>query len=59
MVIFSQPIQMQLYKKQQIFSKFFALYLKSTSNFEDFEKKKMTLIGSVFSKLETAKEMVS
>ena len=50
---------MQLYKKQQIFSKFFALYLKSTSNFEDFEKKKMTLIGTVFSKLETAKEMVS
>ena len=35
----TQPIQMQLYKKQNIFSQFFFAFLKSTSNFEHFEKK--------------------
>ena len=41
-----------------MFCQFFAGYLKSTSNFEHFEKK-MTHIGYVFSKLETAKDKVS
>ena len=47
---------MQLSKKQ-IFLLFVATYLKSTSNIEELEKKNMTLIGYIFSKLETAKEV--
>ena len=34
-----QPFQMQLSKKANVFSQLFAAYLKSTSNFEHFEKK--------------------
>ena len=34
-----QPIQLQLSKRQKIFSEFFAAYLKCTSNFEHFEEK--------------------
>ena len=34
----TQPIQMQSSKTPQIFSKFFCLFLKSTSIFEDLEK---------------------
>ena len=34
-----QPIQLQLSKKEIIFSQFFAASLKWTSNFEHFEKK--------------------
>ena len=49
---------MQLSKKQKIFSQFFAPFLKSTSNFEDFEKK-MTLTADVFQKFKTPKYMVS
>ena len=33
------PIQMQLTQKQKTFSEFFWAFLKSTSNFEYFEKK--------------------
>ena len=33
------PIQMQLSQKQKTFSQFFAAFLKSTLNFEHFEKK--------------------
>ena len=36
---FSQLIQMQLYRKQQFLSQFFAEYLKLTSNFEHFQNK--------------------
>ena len=34
-----RPIQLQLSKKQKKLSEFFAVYLKSTSNFEHFEEK--------------------
>ena len=34
-----QPIQIQLSKKQKIFSQFIAAFLKSTSSFEHFEKR--------------------
>ena len=33
------PIQMQLSEKPKTFSEFFILFVESTSNFEDFEKK--------------------
>ena len=33
------PIQMQLSEKRKTFSEFFILFVESTSNFEDFEKK--------------------
>ena len=36
---------MQLSKKQKTFSQFFAVFLKSTSNVEHFEKN-MSLIGT-------------
>ena len=39
-------------------SEFFVAYLKSKSNVEHVEKK-MSLIGYVFSKLETAKDVAS
>ena len=35
----TQPIKMQLYLKLEIISQFFCKFLKSTSNFEDFEKR--------------------
>ena len=35
----SQPIQMQLYRKQKTFSKFFSAFLESSLNFEHFQKK--------------------
>ena len=34
-----QPIQMQLSKKQETFSQFFAAFVKSRLNFEHFQKK--------------------
>ena len=53
----TQPIQQLLSKKQKKFSQFFATCLKSKSNVDQFEKK-MTFKGYVFSKLETAKDVV-
>ena len=50
-----QPIQVKLSKNQKIYCPFFAVYLQSASNF----KKKITLIGYVFPKLEIAKFVVS
>ena len=35
----TQPIQMQLSQKQKTFSQFFCAFLKSSLNFEDFQKK--------------------
>ena len=35
----TQPIQILLYQKQKAFSQFFAAFLKSTLNFEHFQKK--------------------
>ena len=54
----TQPIQMQLSRKQKTFSEFFAAFLKSSLNFEHFQKKKMTSIADVFSKLGTEKSLV-
>ena len=34
-----QPIQMQLSRKQKTFSDFFSAFLKSSLNFEHFQKK--------------------
>ena len=34
----TQPIQMQLSRKQKTFSEFFAAFLKSSLNFEHFQK---------------------
>ena len=41
---------MQLSPKQETFSEFFSTFLKSSLNFEHFQKK-MTLIGEVFPNL--------
>ena len=35
----TQPIQILLYQKRKAFSKFFCAFLKSTLNFEHFQKK--------------------
>ena len=35
----TQPIQMQLYPKLEIIFQFFSKFLKSTSNFENFDQK--------------------
>ena len=35
----TQPIQMQLYQKQKIFSEFFLAFLKSVINFKHLPKK--------------------
>ena len=35
----TQPIQMQVSKKQKIFSEFIAAFLKSSLNFEHFQEK--------------------
>ena len=48
---------MHLSQKKQTFSQFFYAFLKFTLNFELFHKK-MILIGDVFPKLQTLKEVV-
>ena len=45
-----QPIQMQLPAKEEVFSQYFPLFFKSTSNLKDFEKK-INLIAYIFPKL--------
>ena len=35
----TQPIQMQLSRKEKTFSQFFSAFLKSSLNFEHFQKK--------------------
>ena len=52
-----QPIQLLLSQKQKTFSQFFSPFLKSTLNFERFQKK-MTLIADVFPKLPFAKKVI-
>ena len=49
---------MHLSGKQKTFSQFFASFLKSSLNFELFQKR-MTLIAEVFPKLRTPKHMVT
>ena len=53
----TQTIQILLSQKQQTFSQFFSLFLKSTLNFEHFQKK-MTLIVHVFPKLPSPKKVI-
>ena len=52
-----QPIQILLSQKQKTFSEFFSPFLKSTLNFERFQKK-MTLIANVFPKLPSPKKVI-
>ena len=47
---------MRLSQKQEIFPEFFSAFLKSTSNFEAFQKKK-NLIADLFPKLRTPKKV--
>ena len=54
----TQPIQILLSQKQKTFSQFFSAFLKSTLNFEHFQKK-MTLIADVFPKLLSPKKVIS
>ena len=49
----TQPIQMQVSRKQKTFSQFFSAFLKSSFNFENFQKKNMSLIADAFPKLRT------
>ena len=52
-----QPIQILLSQKQKTFSEFFSPFLKSTLDFERFQKK-MTLIADVFPKLPSPKKVI-
>ena len=53
----TQPIQILLSQKQKTFSQFFSAFLKSTLNFEHFQKK-MTVIADVFPKLPSPKKVI-
>ena len=53
----TQPIQILLSQKQQTFSKFFSAFLKSSLNFEHFQKN-MTLIADVFPQLPSPKKVI-
>ena len=52
-----QRIQILLSQKQKTFSQFFSPFLKSTLNFERFQKK-MTLRADVFPKLPSPKKVI-
>ena len=53
----TQPIQILLSQKQKPFSEFFSVFLKSTLNFEHFQKK-LTLIADVFPKVPSPKKVI-
>ena len=53
----TQPIQIRFSEKQKTFSDFLTAFLKSTLNFEHFQKK-LTLISDVFPKLPSPKQMI-
>ena len=53
----TQPIQILLSEKQKTFFEFFSAFLKSTLNFEHFQKK-MTLIADVLPKLPSPKKVI-
>ena len=53
----TQPIKILLSQKQKTFFQFFSTFLKSTLNFEHFQKK-MTLIADVFLKLPSLKKVI-
>ena len=50
------PIQIVLSEKKKTFSQFFSAFLKSTVNFEHFQKE-MTLIADAFPKLPSPKKV--
>ena len=52
-----KTIQIHLSQKRNIFSDFFSAVFESALNFQYFQKK-MTLIGYVFPKLRTTKEVL-
>ena len=54
----TRPIQILLSRKQKTFSQFGSAFLKSTLNFEHFEKK-IKLIADVFPKLPSTKIVIS
>ena len=53
----TQPIQILLSQKQQTFSEFFSPFLKSTLNFENFQKN-LNLIADVFPKLPSPENVI-
>ena len=53
----TQPIRIHLSQKQKTFSEFFSPFLKSTLNFEHFQKK-INLIADVFPKLPSPKIVI-
>ena len=53
----TQPIQVLLSQKQNTFFEFFYAFLKSTLNFEHFQKK-INLRADVFPKLPSAKKVI-
>ena len=53
----TQPFKMHSSQIEKDFCQLFGPFFKSTSNFEHFQRK-MTLIGYVFPKLQTPKDMV-
>ena len=53
----TQPIKIQLSKKQKAFSEWFSAFLKCGSNFEHFQELK-TLIADVFPKLRLPENVV-
>ena len=53
----TQPIQMQLYPGQKIFSEFFLAFLKSIFNFQHLPKN-AALIADVFGEIRVPKNMV-
>ena len=53
----TQPIQILLSQKQKTFSQFGYPFLKSTLNFEHFQKK-INLIADVFPKLPSPKNVI-
>ena len=52
-----QTIQMHLSQKQNVFSEFFSAFFESALHLEHFQKK-MTLIGYVYPKLPTTKDVL-
>ena len=53
----TEPIHMQLSKKQKNFSRIFFAFLKSILNVKHLPKKKLTLIADVFLEIPVRKNM--
>ena len=56
---FQQQLQTALSQKQKIFSLIFIAFIKPTLNLEHFDKKRVSLLVSVFPKVLTPKEVVT